>query len=87
MAYGPTLQPEPTGLFCTHLPLCDTDSLLRGYNYITQCRVGLSATAGLSCFYITCSQNKIKQSLPTKKLSIINKDINKAPKISKMQFC
>ena len=23
MAYGPTLRPEPTGLFCTALPLCD----------------------------------------------------------------
>jgi len=26
MAYGPTLRPEPTGLFCTDLPLCDTDT-------------------------------------------------------------
>jgi len=24
MAYGPKLRPEPTGLFCTALPLCDT---------------------------------------------------------------
>jgi len=26
MAYGHTLRPEPTGLFCTDLPLCDTDT-------------------------------------------------------------
>jgi len=26
MAYEPTLRPEPTGLFCTDLLLCDTDT-------------------------------------------------------------
>jgi len=26
MAYEPTLRPDSTGLFCTDLPLCDTDT-------------------------------------------------------------
>jgi len=26
MAYGLTLRPESTGLFCTEPPLCDTDT-------------------------------------------------------------
>jgi len=26
MTYGPTLRPEPTGLFRTDLPLCDTNT-------------------------------------------------------------
>jgi len=33
MAYGPTVRLEPTGLFCTDLPLCDTWYIWHGARF------------------------------------------------------